>query len=52
MEPEMNQLIPLENVNAIELFSDQKSIQAMLDEIKSQATDFKPDVSTPDGRKR
>ena len=47
----MNQLIPLENVNAIELFSDQKSIQAMLDEIKSQATDFKPDVSTPDGRK-
>jgi len=45
------QLIPLENVNAIELFSDQKSIQAMLDEIKTQATDFEPDVSTPDGRK-
>ena len=45
------QLIPLENVNAIELFSDEKSIQAVLDEIKTQATDFDPDTSTPDGRK-
>jgi len=45
------QLIPIENVNAIELFSNEKSIQAVLDEIKEAATDFEPDVSTPDGRK-
>ena len=45
------QLIPIENVNAVELFSNEKSIQAVLDEIKEAATDFEPDVSTPDGRK-
>jgi colicin import membrane protein len=47
----MKQLIPIETVNAIELFTNEVTIQAMLDEIKAQATDFKPDTSTPDGRK-
>ena len=45
------QLIPIENVNAIELFKDQDTLQKLLDEIKNTATDFKPDTSTPDGRK-
>ena len=44
-------LLPIESVSAIELFSDEKSIQAVLDEIKTQATDFDADISTPDGRK-
>lgn len=47
----MNQLIPIENVNAIELFKSEKSLAALLAEIKKTATDFKPDTSTPDGRK-
>jgi len=47
----MKTLIPIDKVNAIELFSNQESIQAVLDEIKKQAMDFEPDVSTPDGRK-
>ena len=47
----MNQLIPIESVNAIELFSDEKTIQAMLDEIEKQAKDFEPDPTTPTGRK-
>ena len=47
----MNQLIPIESVNAIELFSDQKSIEALLSEIEKQAKDFDPDTTTATGRK-
>ena len=47
----MNQLIPIESVNAVELFSDEKTLTALLDEIKKTATDFEPDVSTDKGRK-
>jgi len=45
------QLIPIENVNAIELFKSEKTLAELLSEIKKTATDFKPDTSTPDGRK-
>lgn len=47
----MNQLIPIESVNALELFKSEKTLAALLGEIKKTATDFKPDTSTPDGRK-
>ena len=45
------QLIPIENVNAIELFKDSKSLELLLNEIKKAATDFVPDVTTAEGRK-
>ena len=45
------QLIPIENVNAIELFKDSASLEKLLAEIKKTATDFVPDTSTPVGRK-
>jgi hypothetical protein len=45
------QLIPIENVNAIELFKDSASLELLLAELKKTATDFEPDTSTPDGRK-
>jgi hypothetical protein len=45
------QLIPIENVNAIELFKSEKTLGSLLAEIKKTATDFDPDTSTPDGRK-
>jgi len=45
------QLIPIENVNAIELFKSEKTLAELLGEIKKTATDFKPDTSTEKGRK-
>lgn len=47
----MSQLIPIENVNAIEVFKDDKTLANLLSEIKKTATDFKPDTSTDKGRK-
>lgn len=47
----MNELIPIESVNAIDLFHDEKTIEALIEKIRVSATDFDPDVSTPDGRK-
>jgi len=47
----MTQLIPIENVNAIELFKSEKTLTELLGEIKKTATDFKPDTSTEKGRK-
>lgn len=47
----MNQLIPIESVNAIELFDDIKVLTTLLNEIKISATDFEPDVTTDKGRK-
>jgi hypothetical protein len=47
----MTDLIPLENVNAVELFADEETIKSLLGEIEKQARDFTPDVTTPQGRK-
>ncbi len=46
----MNELIPLEKVNAVELYTDEKKLQMLLNNIKKQSTNFIPDVSTPAGR--
>jgi len=46
----MTDLIPLESVNAVEVFSDEKALRALLGEIKKQAMDFTPDLTTPEGR--
>ena len=46
----MNNLIPLETVNAVEIFSEAKTLHALLAEIRIQATDFVPDVTTKEGR--
>ena len=45
-----NQLIPVESVNAIELFKNNDTLTAFLDEIRAQAMDFDPDVNTVEGR--
>lgn len=47
----MNQLIPLEKVNALEVFGSEETIQILIDRIREAAVDFDPDVSTPAGRK-
>lgn len=47
----MSQLIPIENVNAIEVFKDSKTLNELLAEIKKAAMDFAPDTSTDKGRK-
>jgi hypothetical protein len=46
----MNELIPIEKVNAVELYTDKNALQKLLDNIKKQATNFTPDISTPQGR--
>lgn len=46
-----NNLIPVESVNALELFSSEKSLLSLLDAIEQAATDFNPDTSTDEGRK-
>jgi len=43
-------LIPIENVNAVEIFHDEKTLQSLLSEIRKTATDFEPDISTVTGR--
>jgi len=47
----MNELIPIEEVNALEVFQSEKTIMHLVDAIRESATDFDPDVSTPAGRK-
>lgn len=44
------QLIPIEQVNAIELFTGE-ALDSLLTEIRTQATAFVPDVLTEEGRK-
>ncbi len=46
-----NELLPLESVNALELFSSDKSLKSLLSEIEAVAKDFESDVSTNTGRK-
>ncbi len=46
----MNRM-PIETINAIEIFSNEQSLQSLLDGIEQEATDFEPDTSTPTGRK-
>jgi len=46
-----NELLPLEKVNALELFSNEQTLQTLLNGIEHEATDFEPDTETPTGRK-
>ena len=47
-----NELLPLESVNALELFSSLPTLSAFLDEIEKEATDFEPDTETCTVRKQ
>jgi len=44
-------LIPVEELNDINLFMDEEKINAFLNELRRQATDFTPDTTTKKGRK-
>ena len=46
-----NDLLPIESVNAIELFSSPINMQVMLDKITEMAGSLSPDTSTAAGRK-
>lgn len=48
----MKELIPFDQTRAIELFKNPKDMQELLQEIERQAKDFKPDPTTPAGRKK
>lgn len=50
-EAEFNALMPIESVNAIELFKSRDTLQHLLDEIKNVSTDFEPDLESVGGRK-
>ncbi len=45
-----NQLIPLESINAIEIFTPQ-NMDNLLTAIRKETATFVPDISTPEGRK-
>lgn len=46
-----NDLLPIESVNALELFSSSSNMQVMLDKITEMAGTLSPDTSTAAGRK-
>jgi hypothetical protein len=50
-ERTLNELMPIENVDAIALFKDTKTLQSLLDEIATTARSIEFDVNTPAGRK-